>query len=589
VFLGLALIALFLGFSIAAARRGLLRGGDYTYRTVAGGIGDLFSTSPRRVWALARLAIKEAWRRRVVIALAVFLLILLFANWFLNPDTQEPARLYLSFVLTASTYLVLGIALILSAFSLPGDFKSKTIYTVVTKPVHASEIILGRIIGFTLVATALLAVMAVCSYIFVVRSLNHTHEVVAESLVNVQDSSGKTIGKDGRTSKDAGHSHDIKLDADGTGYAEMANGHTHNIDPSPDGNGYKVSPPIGFIRARVPQYGKLRFVDRTGAAKNSGISVGNEWTYRSFIDGNTPATAIWTFENVSPAIDGDPSHGEADKVLPLALTVRVFRTHKGVIGQAIQGQIQFRRPADPNKPDEPELISDPLPLEAKDQQVDEKDIPRKLTTPSGAEIDLFNDLVNEKGQIEVLVKCLERGQYYGFAQADCYLRHPDGSPIASLAKVFTSIWVQAVIVIAVGVTISTLVSGPVAVLFTAGFIILGFYRADFMNIAVGKSYGGGPAESIVRIANQSNVMVKLDEGFLTTFVTGFDRFVSRPLMWSVAQCLPDFSAFSTVRYAADGYNVPWDRVFQDVTTCLGYVVALSVLGYFLLRTREVAA
>ena len=60
-------------------------------------------------------------------------------------------------------------------------------------------------------------------------------------------------------------------------------------------------------------------------------------------------------------------------------------------------------------------------------------------------------------------------------------------------------------------------------------------------------------------------------------------------MWAVAQCLPDFSAFSTVRYAADGYNVPWDRVFQDVTTCLGYVVALSVLGYFLLRTREVAA
>ena len=52
--------------------------------------------------------------------------------------------------------------------------------------------------------------------------------------------------------------------------------------------------------------------------------------------------------------------------------------------------------------------------------------------------------------------------------------------------------------------------------------------------------------------------------------------------------LPDFRAFSTVRYAADGYNVPWDRVFQDVTVCLGYVIGLSVLGYFLLRTREIA-
>ena len=60
-----------------------------------------------------------------------------------------------------------------------------------------------------------------------------------------------------------------------------------------------------------------------------------------------------------------------------------------------------------------------------------------------------------------------------------------------------SIWVQAVIVIAVGVTISTLVSGPVAMLFTAGFIILGFCRQDFVDIATGKSYGGGPAESVV--------------------------------------------------------------------------------------------
>ena len=80
-------------------------------------------------------------------------------------------------MLTASTYLVLGVALVLSAFSLPGDFKTKTIYTVVTKPVRAGEIILGRIIGFTIVATVLLAIMGVGSYIFVVRSLDHSHTV----------------------------------------------------------------------------------------------------------------------------------------------------------------------------------------------------------------------------------------------------------------------------------------------------------------------------------------------------------------------------------------------------------------------------
>jgi hypothetical protein len=223
-----------------------------------------------------------------------------------------------------------------------------------------------------------------------------------------------------------------------------------------------------------------------------------------------------------------------------------------------------------------------------DAQVAEYDVDNEQTANNTEPIRLYDDLVSSNGQIEVLVKCLERGQYFGFAQADCYIRHADGSPVASYAKVFVSIWVQAVIVIAVGVTISTLVSGPVAMLFTVGFIILGFYRQDFVDIATGKSYGGGPAESIYRIATQANVIVKLDEGILTSLLTGFDRYFAKPIMWAVAQCLPDFRAFSTVRYAADGYNVPWDRVFQDVTTCMGYVVGLSILGYFLLRTREIA-
>ena len=196
--------------------------------------------------------------------------------------------------------------------------------------------------------------------------------------------------------------------------------------------------------------------------------------------------------------------------------------------------------------------------------------------------------MSKDGKIEVLVKCLDRGQYFGFAQADCYIRHPDGSPIASFAKVCVSIWVQAVIVVSVGVTISTLVSGPVAMLFVVGFIILGFWRQDFVDIATGKSYGGGPAESVVRIATQANVMVQLEDTLLNNLVTGFDKFFAKPIMWAVAQMLPDFRSFSTVRYAADGYNVPWDRVFQDVTVCLGYVIGLSILGYFLLRTREVA-
>jgi hypothetical protein len=579
VFLAVLLFSLVVGYAIAASRRGLLRGGDFTYRTVASGLAELFQTSPRRVWALARLAIKQAWRWRVIVALGVFFVVLLFASWFLDVATQNPARLYMSFVLTATTYLVLGVALVLSAFSLPGDFKSKTIYTIVTKPVHASEIILGRILGFTLVATALLAVMGVSSYVFVVRSLNHTHRLDPAGLENILEN-GEIVGQQGNTSTDAHHFHVATLDKDGNGVAEMRNGHTHTIERV--GGEFRVSGPQGYIRARVPQYGKLRFIDRSSQSKDRGISVGNEWTYRSYIDGNTPATAIWLFDNIDESIAVRSADEDEPAAFPLALEVEVFRTHKGIITRPIGGQIQFRNP-------KTGLTSDPFPFEALDGQVADYNLSREQYTDKTRQpIDLFDDLVSDEGQLEVLVKCLEQGQYYGFAQADCYLRRPDGSPIGNYFKVFTSIWVQAVIVIAVGVTISTLVSGPVAMLFTFGFIVLGFKREFFLEIAEGRSYGGGPAESIVRIANQANVMTPLDEGLLATIVTGFDRFVSRPIMWAVGQCLPDFSAFSTVGYAADGYNVPWDRVAQDITTCLGFVAALSVVGFFLLRTREVA-
>jgi hypothetical protein len=128
------------------------------------------------------------------------------------------------------------------------------------------------------------------------------------------------------------------------------------------------------------------------------------------------------------------------------------------------------------------------------------------------------------------------------------------------------------------------------------FIVLGFFREFFLGVAAGgnyavygvaKVYGGGPVESLVRIVTQKNVISPLDPGFSTTLIQSVDA-VLQQLMLSVAQVLPDFSSFSTVDFAAYGFSVPPERVWQDLTVCLGYVAGLTVIGYFLLRTREVA-
>ncbi len=573
--LGLSFLGLVLGFFVAAARHGFLRGGDIVYRTITNGVRELLETSPRRVWALARLAMQEAWRRRVIVALVVFFIILVFASWFLRTDHQDPAKLYISFVLTATTYLVLGIALLLSAFSLPADFKNKTIYTIVTKPVRAGEIVMGRTLGFTLVGTILLLIMGVCSYIFVIRSLDHTHEVEIGSLKKVQNAAGEFIGQDGRTSRNNYHRHEVELNAEGEGIALNNYGHTHPIVKRGDRS--VVLGAEGIMRARVPRWGKLTFIDRQGVPKQRGISVGSEWTYRSFVDGNTQATAIWTFDDISSALNYD--NGEVSG-LPIGLIVRVFRTHKGTIGKGITGSIQVRNP-------ETGLASEVIPFTALDAKIDERIIPRKLRGTDDKEYDLYKNFVSSNGELEIRVQCLEGGQYFGFAQPDMYLRLPDASPLLNWIKVYASIWVQMVIVIAIGVTASTLLSGPVAMLFTVSFIVLGFFRPFFVGVAMGTEYGGGPVESFYRLITQKNIIVKLDEGFTTTLIQGVDM-VFKSLMLTMAQVLPDFAALSTVAFAALGFDVPADKVFQDLTICLAYVIGLSILGYFLLRTREVA-
>jgi hypothetical protein len=231
----LAVCALVVGYLIALVRHGPLKAGDITYRVVTNGLIELARISPRRVWALARLAIKEAVRRRIVVALVVYGIILIFASWYLQSGYREPSKLFFSFVLTATTYLVLMIALLVSAFSLPHDFKTKTIYTVVTKPVRAGDIVLGRIFGFTLVGTALLSLMALGSYVFVWRTLYHTHEIEVASLENIYDAKGETVGKKGSTTRNQFHRHEVELDNEGRGVALPANSHKHSIKVATSG------------------------------------------------------------------------------------------------------------------------------------------------------------------------------------------------------------------------------------------------------------------------------------------------------------------------------------------------------------------
>jgi hypothetical protein len=560
------------GWLIAALRHGPVRAIRITGEVFREAVSDLIHLSPRRACALALLAIKESIRRRVIVVFAVFILILLFAGWFLDQNSFDPARLYLDFVLTATTYLVLLLALFLSSLSLPADIKSRTVYTVVTKPVRSSEIVLGRILGFMAVGTLLLAVMGVISYVFVVRGVAHTHQLTVDDLQSMEGSTG---GLRGRTSLVQQHRHKVTIDSTGKTHVDMEHGHTHDLtvlkgEGSGGGDAYELGQPKGMLMARVPVYGKLSFLDRTGKPTDKGINVGDEWTYRSYIDGGSLAACVWTFDGITE--EAFP------KRLPVEMSIEVFRTHKGDIEKGVPGSLTVRNPKTGKK-------LEVRIFESKEYATDSQEIRRDLQMPDGKKVDLFEEFVND-GQIEIILQCVAPGQYFGAAQADMYLRAQDASFALNFIKGYYGIWLQMLLVITLGVTFSTFLSGPVAMLATLGALLGGFFNDYMFRLATGQTYGGGPFESIIRILTQQNVTSEMEPGLRTTVAQSLDQ-VAEVGLRVLSMILPDFGRFSFAEYVASGFAVSGDTLLTFTCRAFAFAVPVFIAGYVCLKNREI--
>ena len=560
---------------------GPLAAGDRVYRGVLTGLADLAGMSPRRIWALARLAIQESLRRNVLVALALFLLIVLFAGWFLDPKSVNPGKLYLGFILGATNLLVCMVTLVLSVFSLPADIKAKAIQTVTTKPVRTGEIVLGRILGFSIVGTVLLAIMGLIGWGFVVRSVSHGHTVAVEDTIELKDVGGTVTGFEGRSSLDRGHRHRIELDAAGNGWTDNVQGHRHAVRRS--AGGYAIGPAEGLLEARRPLRGSLRFLDREGRPSTKGISVGSEWTYRQYIEGGSLAAAIWKFDGIS---EREYSNG-----LPLEMIVRVFRTYKGSIEKGIKGSVRVRNPASG-------LQSDPFYFTAREFTIDSLVIPRKLASTSTdggtRQVDLFQDIVAD-GRVEVILQCLEPAQYYGVAQADFYLRAGVGSFALNYAKSCLGILFSMLLVTAMGVMFSTFLGGPLALFATLAVVMVGQFREFIQRLfesqVTGDSSivpGGGPIESLYRIVTQESITVDLAPSPAVQIMKTFDTFLLAP-MRLLAGIFPSLSSLGTSDFVAGGFDIPFDLVAEHGMETIGYLLAFFIAGAFCLRAREVAS
>jgi hypothetical protein len=648
VLLSGAVLGLFFGYLVAAFRYGPFEAFYVVAQVVAEAIPDFANTSPRRVVALARLAIKEAMRRRVVLGtFAIFALTVLFGSWFMGGGTEKPEQIYVNFVLWGTQMLVLLMGLLLSAFSLPDDIKNKTIYTVVTKPVRSTEIILGRMLGFATVGTLLLVLMGLISYFFVWRSLDHSHQIAGDTQsmaafvpVDTETSRSTVTGKrvsqnalfEAETTVDNDHSHRLEIisdvrDADqpplesddiirtvqrDDGKVEYqrvmclpVGNHSHAVTVTGEGDDAQITlgNSVGYFRARVPIYSsELTFYDREGEPNKKGTNVGKESKRRGYIDGgsarnrSTLSRATFSFDNVR-----ESRFANLDFV-PIDLTLGVYRSYKGDIEKRVIAGLQFE--SIPDKPDvDNKFISEIIEFETNEFSVQTLPVPKKIVgrivAPDGSLVeegayDLFDDFAGGNGKLMVALSCRDINQYIGVGKSDAYLRGRDQAYWWNFLKGYIGIWCQLMIMIALGVALSTFLGSPLVMLSAIAVMIVGFNSGFIRKLAevdaqgnLINEQGGGPIESFVRVVTQQNTMVDLDTGFFDTIIEKLD-YLLVAMMYMLTYLAPNFGQLNFSNYLVHGYAVNNSQLLVAVAITIAFVCGLTLLGYFCLKTREIA-
>jgi len=122
------------------------------------------STSGRRMWSIAHNTFRESVRDRVLYNLILFVLILVAASVFvsdlsLDMESQFTAALGMSAMLVfgALIAIFIGVALVFK------EIDKRTIYSLLSKPVHRHEFIVGKYVGLCLTLAVNTGVMVLAT------------------------------------------------------------------------------------------------------------------------------------------------------------------------------------------------------------------------------------------------------------------------------------------------------------------------------------------------------------------------------------------------------------------------------------------
>jgi hypothetical protein len=175
------------------------------------------------------------------------------------------------------------------------------------------------------------------------------------------------------------------------------------------------------------------------------------------------------------------------------------------------------------------------------------------------------------------------------SESDLYLLASSGNFGFNYMKGLFGVWLQAMVLTAIGVFAGTFLSWPVALLTTIAFFIAGqlafAFLVDFSRQAI---LGGGPFESLIRILTHDNQMSDLAPTAGVVLAKTLDSLVM-PVMSMLVYLVPNFQALDVSNMVADGFMVTWRTIGLNTLLAVAYVLPFSFAGYLILKNREVAA
>jgi ABC-type transport system involved in multi-copper enzyme maturation permease subunit len=231
----------------------------------------------QQILVIAKQTFREAVRNKILLIFVILSLIAICCSIFMPVvgDGSERIKIVESMCLRSITFFGILAAILISASSIPTDIEDKLLWTITTKPISRTNLIIGKITGFVYIIGLLLLIMGSVSYAFIRYTASRQDVQNGKGLLAREKFEPSDLQVTGKSAKNIGNVYWIEGGGKGTSKWDF------------EGLTYKERPEELEIEAQLFVESKKRFTSKipinvkiinpyTGKTQVESIKVSND-------------------------------------------------------------------------------------------------------------------------------------------------------------------------------------------------------------------------------------------------------------------------------------------------------------------------